>query len=202
MVRVCPTAVKVELRKGFKQKTDQIIDRLLTTETDAADPVEPLEMRGRKRWKTGWKPRVWPLSWPWGGEGRILILSEDLAVGQHQGSSGQSQAPLWPTSPGLLTRGDWESKGNAPSTPALVILASMWQSRPYAMTGLRWHGPNDPIPSLVARTSWSTGKNSSGYGVSVSTGMLGLAKEHKIDNKETLRCLCFFVQFKFIRRLN
>ena len=49
MVRVCPTAVKVELRKGFKQKTDQIIDRLLTTETDAADPVEPLEMRGRKR---------------------------------------------------------------------------------------------------------------------------------------------------------
>lgn len=100
-------------------------------------------------------------------------LSLGLALGQR--GSRQSQAQEWPSFQGFLIAGDRESQGNPPSAPAPVIWPSMCQSsRP------RWQAHDDTAivhsPLLWCLDISKARKHPSDYGISVSTGMLSLAR--------------------------
>lgn len=82
---------------------------------------------------------------------------------------------------GFLIADSWESQGNPPSTPAPVIRPSTCQSRQPAMTSWRWHGLG-PLCLLCCLDVSEAGKHPSGYGISVSSGMLSLATAAQIDD--------------------
>lgn len=120
-----------------------------------------------------WGPRLKPPS------------SLDLTL-RRTGGSGSIKARAlthFPGSrPGFRIADSWESQGNPPSTPARVMRPSTCQSGPTPMTSWRWHGRR-PLCLLCCLDVSEAGKHPSGYGISVSSGMLSLAAAAQIDTK-------------------
>lgn len=115
--------------------------------------------------------------------------SLDLTL-RRKGARGRSKPepdPLFRVQ-GFLIADSWESQGNPPSTPAPVIRPSTCQSRRTAMTSSRWHGLR-PLCLLCCLDVSEAGKHPSGYGISVSSGMLSLATAAQIDDGRGTTCL-------------
>lgn len=132
-----------------------------------------------------WGPRLNPPS------------SLDLTL-RRKGARGRSKPepdPLFWVQ-GFLIADSWESQGNPPSTPAPVICPSTCQSRRTAMTSSRWHGLR-PLCLLCCLYVSEAGKHPSGYGISVSSGMLSLATAPQIDDGRGTMCLPGSTQTRF-----
>lgn len=132
---------------------------------------------------------LWPSSEAWG---LSLLFHYYFHWDQRWGKRGlrQSRAPAWPSFQGFLIAGGRESQGNPPSAPAPVIWPSMCQSsRP------RWQARDDMAmvhsPLLCCLDISKAGKHPSDYGISVSTGMLSLARTLRLTVERQHVCeLC------------
>lgn len=99
------------------------------------------------------------------------------------GQRRSEQSRVWPSFQGLLLTCSWKSQGNPPSTPAPVICPSMCQS-----SRTRWQAHDDMaivLFPLCCLDISNQRKRPSDYGISVSSGMLGLARTFEIYNGET-----------------
>lgn len=90
------------------------------------------------------------------------------------GQRRSEQSQVWPSFWELLLTCSWKSQGNPPSTPAPVICPSMCQS-----SRTRWQAHDDiaiVLFPLCCLDISNRRKRPSDYGISVSSGMLGLAR--------------------------